>query len=219
MLNSMTNNRAILYEHFSDIEQQRETSTAGIWVFIGSEIMFFGAVILAFSVYRFNYAQAFSEGAQELNVALGAINTAILFTSGLSMLLASATNKMGAKFLTILFLLVTGALGAVFLVIKGIEYHEDWTEGLFPGGGFQWSGANSPQVQLFFLLYFIMTGFHALHLLVGIGLILTVAWLVLRGWIHEEHFMPLEVAGIYWHFVDMVWIFLFTLLYLLGGKV
>jgi len=215
----MTNNRAILYDHFSDLEQQRETSTAGIWVFVASEIMFFGALILAFSVYRFTYAQAFSEGAQELNAVLGAVNTAILFTSGLTMSLAAATNKMGAKFLTILFLLITAFLGAVFLVIKGIEYHEDWMKGLFPGEGFHWTGANSPQVQLFFILYFIMTGFHALHLLVGIGLILVVAWLVLRGWIHEEHFMPLEVAGIYWHFVDMVWIFLFTLLYLLGGKV
>jgi cytochrome c oxidase subunit III len=215
----MSNHRAILYEHFSDIEQQRETSTAGIWVFIASEIMFFGALILAFSVYRFSYAQAFSDGAQELNAPLGAINTAILFTSGLTMSLAAATNKMGMKFLTILFLLVTAVLGTVFLVIKGIEYHEDWTKGLFPGNGFQWSGPNSPQVQLFFILYFIMTGFHALHLLVGIGLILVITWLVLRGWIHQEHFMPLEVAGIYWHFVDMVWIFLFTLLYLLGGKV
>ena len=215
----MANHRAILYEHFSDIEQQRESSTTGIWVFIASEIMFFGALILAFSVYRFSYVQAFSEGAKELNVVLGAINTAVLFTSGLTMSLAAATNKMGAKFLTILFLLVTAVLGAVFLAIKGIEYHEDWTKGLFPGDGFRWTGPNSPQVLLFFLLYFIMTGFHALHLLVGIGLILVVAWLVLRGWIHEEHFMPLEVAGIYWHFVDMVWIFLFTLLYLLGGKV
>jgi cytochrome c oxidase subunit III len=215
----MTNNRAILYEHFSDIEQQRETSTAGIWVFIASEIMFFGALILAFSVYRFNYPQAFSEGAQELNVVLGAVNTAILFTSGLTMSLAAATNKMGARFLTILLLLITALLGAVFLAIKGIEYHEDWTKGLFPGDGFHWSGSNSPHVQLFFLLYFIMTGFHALHLLVGIGLVLVVAGLVLRGRIHEEHFMPLEVTSIYWHFVDMVWIFLFTLLYLLGGKV
>jgi len=215
----MANNRAILYDHFSDIEQQRETSTTGIWVFIASEIMFFGALILAFSVYRFSYAQAFSEGAQELNAVLGAINTAILFTSGLTMSLAAAANKMGGKFLTIFFLLFTAVLGAVFLAIKGIEYHEDWTKGLFPGAGFHWTGPNSPQVQLFFLLYFIMTGFHALHLLVGIGLILVVAWLVLRGWIHQEHFMPLEVASIYWHFVDMVWIFLFTLLYLLGGKV
>ena len=214
----MSNHRAILYEHFSDIEQQRESSTAGIWVFIGSEIMFFGVLILAFTVYRFSYAQAFSDGAQELNVALGAINTAILFTSGLTMSLAAATNKMGAKFLTILLLLATALLGAVFLVIKGIEYHDDWSKGLFPGEGFHWSESNSPQVQLFFVLYFIMTGFHALHLVVGIGLIVVVSWLVLSGWINKEHFMPLEVAGIYWHFVDMVWIFLFTLLYLLGGK-
>jgi cytochrome c oxidase subunit III len=215
----MSNHRAILYEHFSDIEQQRETSTAGIWVFVGSEIMFFGALILAFCVYRFSYTQAFSEGAQKLNVVLGAVNTAVLFTSGLTISLAAAANKTGARFVTILFLLVTAAFGVVFLAIKGIEYQEDWTKGLFPGDGFQWSGSNSPHVQLYFLLYFTMTGFHALHLLIGIGLILVVAWLVLRGSIHKEHFMPLEVIGIYWHFVDMVWIFLFTLLYLLGGKV
>ena len=214
----MSNNRAILYEHFSDIEQQRESSTAGIWVFIGSEIMFFGVLILAFSVYRFSYAQAFSDGAQELNAVLGAVNTVILFTSGLTMSLAAATNKMGGKFPTIFLLLATAVLGTVFLVIKGIEYHDDWSKGLFPGEGFHWSESDSPQVQLFFVLYFIMTGFHALHLVVGIGLIVVMSWLVLSGWIHKEHFMPLEVAGIYWHFVDMVWIFLFTLLYLLGGK-
>jgi len=135
------------------------------------------------------------------------------------MSLAAASNKMGAKFLTVLFLLLTAVLGAAFVVIKGIEYHQDWTKGLFPGDSFRWPESDSPQVQLFFLLYFIMTGFHALHLVIGIGLILVIAWLVLVGRIHEEHFMPLEVAGIYWHFVDMVWIFLFTLLYLLGGKI
>lgn len=214
----MSNNRAILYEQFSDIEQQRATSTAGIWVFIASEIMFFGALILAFSVYRITYASAFGQAAHELNVALGGFNTAVLFTSGLTMSLAAATNKMGAKFLTILLLLATAVLGTVFLVIKGIEYHEDWSKGLFPGAGFHWVESNAPQVQLFFVLYFIMTGFHALHLAIGIGLIMVVISLVLSGWIRREHFMPLEVAGIYWHFVDLVWIILFTLLYLLGGK-
>ena len=215
----MSKQRTILYEHFSEIEQQREASAAGIWVFIASEIMFFGVLILAFSVYRFNYAQAFSQGAQELNAALGAVNTGVLFTSGLTMSLAAATNKTGARFWTIVLLLITAVLGAVFLGIKGVEYHEEWRKGLFPGENFRWTTSNSPQVQLFFLLYFIMTGFHALHLVVGIGLILVIGWLVLSGRVHEQHFMPLEVAGIYWHFVDMVWIFLFTLLYLLGGKV
>jgi cytochrome c oxidase subunit 3 len=215
----MSNNRASLYEHFSDIEQQRETSTTGIWVFIASEIMFFGALILAFTVYRLAYTQAFNQGAQELDLIIGAINTGILFTSGLTMSLAIGANKMRAKFLTLLLLLATAALGVIFLAIKAYEYHEDWTKGLFPGEAFRWTGANSPHVQLFFVLYFIMTGFHALHLLVGIGLILVMAWLVLAGSVHEEHFMPLDVTGVYWHFVDMVWIFLFTLIYLLGGKV
>src|ERR1700744_5799383 len=111
----MNINRAILYEHFSDIEQQRDASTAGIWVFIGSEIMFFGALILAFCVYRFSYTQAFSEGAQKLTVVLGAVNTAVLFTSGLTISLAAAANRTGARFVTILFLLVTAAFGVVFL--------------------------------------------------------------------------------------------------------
>ena len=212
------NNRTILYEQFTDLEQQRESSTAGIWVFIASEIMFFGALMVAFTVYRINHQAAFTEGAQQLNVVLGSINTAILFTSGLSMSLAAATNKMGAKGWTIIFLLATALLGIIFLGIKGFEYHEDWNKALFPGSTFRWTSPNSPQVQLFFVLYFIMTGFHALHLLVGIGLILVMAFLSCRGWIHEKHFMPLDVTGIYWHFVDLVWVFLFALLYLLGGK-
>jgi cytochrome c oxidase subunit III len=213
------NNRAILYEQFSDLEQQRESSTAGMWVFIGSEIMFFGVLILAFVVYRFNYVSAFNEGGGELNVFLGGINTAILFTSGLTMSLAAAVNKMGAKPWALAFLLATLALGIVFLGIKGFEYHEDWSKHLFPGPDFSWTGANSPQVQLFFLLYFIMTGFHALHLAVGIGLVLVIAWLTWKDWINSEHFTPLDVAGIYWHFVDLVWIFLFVLLYLVGGQI
>ncbi|MBV8279195.1 MAG: cytochrome c oxidase subunit 3 [Verrucomicrobia bacterium] len=213
----MSKNRAILYEHFSDIEQQRETSTAGIWVFIGSEIMFFGALILAFSVYRFSYAREFAEGAAELNLLLGGINTAILFTSGLTMSLAATANRMGWKGSTLILLLTTALLGVVFLGIKVFEYHEDWTKRLFPGPGFNWTDSDSPQVQLFFVLYFIMTGIHALHLIVGVGVVVVIAWLALRDRIHAGHFMPLDVAGLYWHFVDLVWVFLFALLYLMGG--
>ena len=218
-INPVNNHQAILHQQFSDLEQQREASAAGIWVFLGSEVMFFGALILASGVYRFNYAHAFVEGAGELNVVLGSVNTAILFSSGLTMSLAAATNKMGSRLWTLIFLLATVGLGVLFLAIKGVEYHEDWSKGLFPGEAFRWTGSDSPHVQLFFLLYFIMTGLHAVHLLVGIGLMLVVLWLAWRGWIHDQHFMPLEVAGVYWHFVDLIWIFLFVLLYLLGGKI
>jgi cytochrome c oxidase subunit III len=215
----MNKDRAILYEQFADLGQQRETSIAGIWVFIASEIMFFGGLMLAFSVYRLSYAQAFDEASHHLNVVLASINTAVLFTSGLTMSLAEIANKMGQKRRTIVLLLATAVLGVLFLAIKAASYHEDWSKGLFPGSNFVWAGPDPGQVQLFFVLYFIMTGFHALHLAVGIGLVGVIALLTSTGWINHQHFMPLNVSGIYWHFVDLVWIFLFPLLYLLGGKI
>ena len=212
------NERAILYEQFADLDQQRETVAAGMWVFLASEIMFFGGLMLAFAVYRLNYAQAFDQASQHLDLVLASINTAVLFTSGLTMSFAETANKMGEKRQTIILLLVTALLGVLFLVFKAVEYHEDWTKGLFPGSGFIWASADTAHAQLFFVLYFIMTGFHALHLAVGIGLIGVMALLTWNGWVSRQHFMPLEVTGIYWHFVDLVWIFLFPSLYLLGGK-
>ena len=213
------NDRAILYEQFSDLEQQRESSIAGMWTFIASEVMFFGGLFLAFTVYRLNYMHAFNEASQHLNLVLATSNTAVLLTSGLTMALAAAANKMGWKRSTLVLLMVTILLGALFLAIKGIEYNEDWHKGLFPGSAFTWTGSDSGHVQLFFILYFLMTGFHALHLIIGIGLILVVLLLTWRGWINRRHFMPLDITGIYWHFVDLVWIFVFPLLYLLGAKI
>jgi cytochrome c oxidase subunit III len=213
------NEQALLHEQFTDLDQQQESATAGMWVFLASEIMFFGGLMLAFTVYRLNYAQAFDAASRHLNVVLGSINTAVLFTSGLTMALAEIANKMGAKRRAIILLLATGALGVLFLGIKAAEYHEDWTKGLFPGSTFVWTAPDQAHVQLFFVLYFIMTGFHALHLTVGIGLIGVIALLTTTGWVNHQRYLPLDVAGIYWHFVDLVWIFLFPVLYLLGGKV
>ena len=212
-------NRAILYKQYSDLEQQRESSVAGMWTFIASEVMFFGGLFLAFTVYRLNYTQEFNEASQHLNPGLAAFNTALLLTSGLTMALATASNKLGWKRSTLLLLMVTFPLGALFLVIKGIEYYDDWHKGLFPGSAFTWTGSDPGHVQLFFILYFLMTGFHALHLIIGMGLILVMLLLTWKGWINSRHFMPLDVTGIYWHFVDLVWIFLFPLLYLLGAKI
>jgi cytochrome c oxidase subunit 3 len=213
------NARTILYEQFSDVEQQRESSVAGMWTFIASEIMFFGGLFLAFTVYRLNYTQAFNEGSQHLNLVLATANTAVLLTSALTMALAAASNKMGWKGSTLLLLMLTILLGALFLAIKGIEYNEDWHKGLFPGSAFAWTGSDPGHVQLFFILYFLMTGFHALHLIIGMGLILVMLLLTWKGWINSRHFVPLDLTGIYWHFVDLVWIFLFPLLYLLGAKI
>jgi cytochrome c oxidase subunit III len=153
------NARAILYEQFSELEQQRESSVAGMWTFIASEIMFFGGLFLAFTVYRLNYTQAFNEASQHLNLVLATVNTAVLLTSALTMALAAASNKMGWKGSTLVLLMLTILLGALFLVIKGIEYHEDWHKGLFPGSAFAWTGSDPTHVQLFFILYFLMTVF------------------------------------------------------------
>jgi cytochrome c oxidase subunit III len=213
------NARAILYEQFSDLEQQRESSVAGMWIFIASEIMFFGGLFLAFTVYRLNYIHAFNEASEHLNLPLATFNTAVLFTSGLTMALAAATNKLGWKISTLLLLILTILLGALFLAIKALEYNEDWHKGLFPGPAFTGTGSDPDHAQLFLILYFLMTGFHALHLIIGIGVILIMLLLTWRGWINSRHFMPLDITGIYWHFVDLVWIFIFPLLYLLGAKI
>lgn len=212
------NDRAIIHEQFSDLDQQRESSLAGMWIFLASEVMFFGVLILAFSVYRLSYTAGFNQACHELNLLLATINTALLLTSGLTMSLAVTANKTGYKRSTTLLLLLTAVLGALFLGIKATEYYEDWSKGLFPGAAFAWTGPDRRQVQLFFILYFIMTGFHALHLVIGIGVILVTAWLTLTGRVNRDRFMALDVTGVYWHFVDLVWIFLFPLLYLLGAK-
>lgn len=187
-----------------------------MWVFLLTEIMFFGGMFLGYTVYRLLYPEAFAEGSHHLDVVLGGINTAVLIGSSLTMALAVHAAQVGERRQLIRFLAGTLGLGLVFLGIKAIEYAHKFEAHLVPGSRFVYEGPHAPQVQLFLSFYFGMTGMHALHMLIGIGLLSVLIRLAWRGRFSPDYYTPVEMIGLYWHFVDVVWIFLFPLLYLLG---
>jgi cytochrome c oxidase subunit 3 len=203
-----------LATQFDDLEQQHDAATLGMWIFLVTEIMFFGGLFAGYAVYRSIYPQAFAAGSRLCEIALGAINTAVLISSSLTMALAVRAAQVGRRRTVVVLLFATMLLGTAFLGIKFVEYGHKYAEHLIPGSGFAYAGPYAQQVQLFVCFYFAMTGLHALHMVIGIGLLAVMAVLAARGRFSPAHYSPLEVAGLYWHFVDLVWIFLFPLLYL-----
>jgi cytochrome c oxidase subunit 3 len=203
--------------HFDDSAQQLESSTLGMWVFLVTEMMFFGGMFGAYTVYRNLYPEAFASTSQFMNVTIGAINTGVLIFSSFTMVLAVRSAQLGQKKALIAFLVLTLILGCVFLGLKGSEYHEKWEEHHIPGPGFQYADARYfHQAQILFYLYFAMTGMHAIHMIVGVGLLTTLILMAARNRFTAVWYTPVEMIGLYWHFVDIVWIFLFPLLYLIG---
>ena len=229
---------------FEDAAQQREAATLGMWAFLVTEILFFGGLFTAYTLYRWSFPAAFALSSHHLDVVLGGVNTVVLICSSLTMALAVHAAQIGRRRGLVAFLLLTMLLGAAFLGIKAVEYRHKYTEHLIPGHSFRMVdearpanvdpaldaviAAGVPSVdpgvaadvqrhaQIFFSLYFAMTGMHALHMIVGFGLL---TWLVLaarKGRFTPEYNSPVEIVGLYWHFVDIVWIFLFPLLYLIG---
>jgi len=201
---------------FETAEQQYETSTLGMWAFLITEIMFFGGLFAGFIVYVSFYAEGFAVGSRHLDLTLGTVNTAVLLGSSLTMAMAVRSAQLGRRNRLLLFLAFTLALGFVFLGIKSVEYSHKFHEHLVPGPNFHVDSPLTQNVQLFFSFYFAMTGMHALHMVVGAGLL---TWLMVgaaRGRFSSEYFTPVEVTGLYWHFVDIVWIFLFPTLYLVA---
>jgi cytochrome c oxidase subunit 3 len=208
-----------LEEQYRDLEQQSETAALGMWVFLGTEVLFFGALFLGVSAYMYQYSKAFEKASEHLNWPIGGINMAVLVTSSLMMALAVHHAQLGQRKPLVLFLVLTALLGLAFLVLKGIEYYFDIGEKLIPSLSFdpnEWTrlGVNPDQVQLFLLFYWIMTGLHALHVAIGVGVVLTIAVLAWRGHFSRVYYSPVDVTGLYWHFVDVVWIFLYPFLYL-----
>jgi cytochrome c oxidase subunit III len=205
-----------LQHHFYSMEQQLEASTLGMWVFLVTEIMFFGGLFMAYIVYRTMYPDAWVKSSQELNVVMGGINTAVLICSSLTMVLAVRSAQTGSRKGLLVNLILTILLGSTFLVIKYFEYAAKFEHHLVPGPHF---GPTPPLPfgsQIFFSLYFIMTGIHAAHMVVGIVLMAVILAMSWKGKFSPEYYGPVEISGLYWHFVDIVWIFLFPLLYLLG---
>jgi cytochrome c oxidase subunit 3 len=214
-----------LEEQYRDFEQQNEVARLGMWLFLATEVMFFGALFLTLGVYRFLYAVPFEVASERLNWQIGGINTIVLLVSSFMMVLAVHYAKLGNRRRLIVFLLLTAMLGGCFLVLKAYEYYTDYQEYLIPGWRFdpgEWIGnsglspAQVPQVKLFLMMYWIMTVTHAVHMTIGISAVLLLALLAAQGHFSAKHYAPIDVTGLYWHFVDIVWIFLLPMLYLLG---
>lgn len=206
-----------LLHHFDTEEQQKDASTLGMWLFLVTEIMFFGGMFTAYIVYRSLHPSAFVAASHELDITMGGINTAVLICSSLTMALAVNASQMGSRKALVTFLILTIILGSVFLGIKAIEYHEKFVHHHVPGPHFHFDGPDAASAQLFFSIYFAMTGLHALHMIIGIVLLAILTVRANRGVFTKEYYTPIDMTGLYWHFVDIVWIFLFPLLYLLGG--
>lgn len=206
---------AVLSPQFDSLEQQHATRTFGMWVFLMTELMLFGGLFTAYTFYRFAYPGAVAEASRHLEVNLGAINTAVLIVSSLMMALAVHSAQMGQRRTLALSLVLTLLLGLAFLGIKGLEYYHHFLDKQVPGIAWDYLGPNSAKAQLFFLLYFVMTGLHALHLIIGCGLVVAMLVQTWIGRISAIYYTPVELAGLYWHFVDIIWIFLFPLLYLI----
>jgi cytochrome c oxidase subunit 3 len=208
-----------LQHHFDTMDQQREASSFGMWVFLVTEILFFGGLFTAYTVYRNNYAKAFAEASRHLDITLGTLNTAVLIVSSLTMALAVFSAATGRRKAIIIFLILTMVLGGVFLGVKAVEYSHKFHDHLVPGPAFRFPGPDARQAEIFFSLYFTMTGLHALHMVIGIGILTVLLLQARKGRYTPEYHTPVEVSGLYWHFVDIVWIFLFPLLYLIGRHI
>lgn len=216
MSSSTTTIATHLEPQFDDARQQRHAATIGMWLFIATEILFFGGMFLGYTAYRFKYAQAFADASKHTLIAFGGTNTAVFLISSTVMAFAVRAASQNRRRLLTTLLLVTASLGTLFLVIKGFEYAREIQEGLLPGRNFHIDTADPKHAELFFYIYWLMTGVHALHVTIGVVLITLFA---MRAWLRDafkNHDTPVELLGLYWHFVDIVWVFLFPLIYMIN---
>jgi cytochrome c oxidase subunit 3 len=203
---------------FKDAGHQRESALFGMWIFLATEVLFFGGMFTAYIVYRFLHGQAFQEAGLHQEWYLGFLNTAVLLTSGFTMALAVEFARQGKRAWLLGLFAVIWLLGAAFLGIEGYEYHDKFVQHLVPGSGFQFTGSEPSSSEMFFVLYFTMTGLHIFHMVVGLLLIL-----VFGGWTWASPVFLLkpnrfELLGLYWAFVDIVWVFLYPLFYLVHPR-
>lgn len=201
---------------FVDLRQQHDVAQLGIWVFLATEVLFFGGLILAYCVYRTGYPDGFAEAARHTKIVIGAANTAVLLTSSFLVAWAVTVARLRESRFAGLLLWSAGLLGTIFLGLKGVEYSIEYREHLLPGFDFAFSGPQPNAVHLFFSFYFIATGLHAVHVAVGIAILAIIGLRARQNSYSDHYHSPITVAGLYWHFVDVVWIFLFALIYLPG---
>jgi cytochrome c oxidase subunit III len=224
-VNHEAHDNPALLHHFATAEQQKDAASLGMWIFLITEIMFFGGMFCAYLVYRYWYFGDFAAGSSSLDLTLGTINTIVLIGSSLTVALAVRCAQVGSQKGIVVNLVLTIALGLAFLGIKAIEYKQKFDEHHVPGqASFFLEGhvprhpdtpVNQRHAQIYFSLYFAMTGMHALHMIIGAGLFAFLLWKAMKGTYGPGYYTPLENGGLYWHFVDIVWIYLFPLLYLI----
>lgn len=206
---------AALGEPYQTLEQQHETAEFGMWIFLATELMLFGGLFTGYTVYRLVYPAGFVEGSHHLDLIYAAPNTAVLLLSSLTMALGVRAAQLGRQRHLVVYLIATAVLGLVFMGVKAAEYARHIQDGLLPGSGWTYAAPNAHEVELFFVAYFLMTGLHAVHLMVGIGIVLVTAVLAGRGhFLPATRHTPVEMVGLYWHFIDVIWTFLLPLLYL-----
>jgi cytochrome c oxidase subunit III len=234
--------RQVVAEHFNTFEQQHEAAHLGMWIFLATEVMLFGGLFTAYTVYRTLYPIGFAEGSRHLDLTLGGVNTIALLVSSFTMALAVDAARLGHRRHLVILLAATAMLGLAFMGIKTVEYVSHWSDGMVPGLNWQYAGPRASEVQLFMLAYFSMTGLHAIHLSIAIMIVLIMLVTNVLPLVQEKvrpgrlttatspahpanrreqrllplRHTPVEVLGLYWHFVDIVWVFLLPLLYLFG---
>ena len=207
---------SVLAEPYQNIEQKKHAAEVGMWIFLATEVLFFGGMFLVYTVYRVTYPAAFIAVSRELNFACGTLNTAILLTSSLTMALAVRAAKLGERKHLTRFLAGTLVFGLCFMAVKAYEYRDDIEKHLVFGPSSRFQGPRAGPEALLLFLYYTMTAIHALHLTIGIGLVTWVLAKARRGDFSSSHHDPVVITGLYWHFVDVVWVFLYPLLYLIG---
>ena len=202
---------------YATLAQQGETAQTGMWVFLATETLFFGALIFTYFLYRNFYPHEFAAAAKDAVLWCGSLNLGLLLTSSLTMVLAINAGAQGYRRHMVWWLVATLALGTAFMCIKGFEYYLDFQDKVVPAVNFVMKPGEAPAGELFWVFYFIATGLHALHMTIGIALIFyMLLWRVRRGEITPGYYAPLEVVGLYWSFVDTVWLFLYPCIYLVG---
>ncbi len=215
-MSQITEHPAHLQHHFTDVHQQAESAKLGMWIFLLTEVLLFGGLFCFYAIYRSWNPDMFHNAHAFLNVWMGATNTVVLIVSSLTMALAIRSMQLGKRKLTMWFLAGTVLLACVFMVIKYFEYSHKIHLGQLPGKWYFFEGIAGTNPHIFFSAYFLMTGLHGFHVLGGIGVI---TWLFIktaRGSFSPEYYTPIEMTGLYWHLVDLIWIFLFPLFYLIG---
>jgi cytochrome c oxidase subunit 3 len=216
MMANATTHAAHVQHHFADAEQQRESAKLGMWIFLLTEVLLFGGLFVAYGIFRAWYPDMFYSAHKHLDVTLGTINTIVLITSSLTMALSIRSMQVNKKNETMIYLILTLIFAATFMVIKYFEYTHKIELGQLPGVMYSYEAIQGSNPHIFFSIYFSMTGLHGIHVLIGM---IVITWILIRtskNHFSPEYYTPIEMTGLYWHLVDLIWIFLFPLLYLIG---